>query len=260
MAKQKYTEKELERLVLKNRYINSEKGLRRVPVVQEENLLALVKQGKAEEIHITNFNTLSQNMGEGIQDPYKKIEYMTVSAISLITRAAIEGGMKADDAYDISDAALELLESAKTLDDMHDILETFAVTVTRGVQMAKRSQNDYLLERCKNYIARNIYDPLPLEKIAAYMGMNPSYLSRMFHQKAGITIREYIQKTKVEAACNFLKYGDRSIAQIALIVGYESQSSFTETFKKWMHCTPLAYRNAHKKVHLDTEDQKGEQN
>ena len=73
--------------------------------------------------------------------------------------------------------------------------------------------------------------------------MNPSYLSRFFSEKEGITLQQYIQREKIRTASNLLKYSDRSIADIAQYMGFQSQSSFSRVFKRWQAVTPLEYRD-----------------
>lgn len=237
------SEEEIESILNENKLINSENQLRRLPVDHEKNLLERVRLGKYREIRIADFDELDSYMGMSTKDKFRKFEYTTVASNAMCTRAAIEGGLPPDEAYDISEAMLQRLENAKTIEEVHDIMELTAVILAHEVQKNKHKKSSYVLEQCKNYISRNIFSRIYLKEIAGYVGMNPSYLSRLFSEKEGITIQQYIQREKTRTACNLLKYSDRSIADIAQYMGFQSQSSFTKVFKRWQNMSPLEYRN-----------------
>lgn len=237
------SEEEIESILNENKLINSENQLRRLPVDHEKKLLERVRLGKYREIKIFDFDELDSYMGMSTKDKFRKFEYTTVASNALCVRAAIEGDLPPDEAYDISEAMLSRLENAKTIKELHDIMELTAVILAHEVQKYKHKKSSYVLEQCKNYISRNIFSRIYLKDIAEYVGMNPSYLSRFFSEKEGITIQQYIQREKTRTACNLLKHSDRSLADIAQYMGFQSQSSFTKVFKRWQNMTPLEYRN-----------------
>lgn len=237
------SEEEIEAILNENKLINSENQLRRLSVDHEKTLLEKVRLGKYREIAILDFEELDTYMGMSTKDKFRKFEYTTVASNAMCTRAAIEGGLPPDEAYDISEAMLQRLENAKTIKELHDIMELTAVILAHEVQKNKHKKSSYVLEQCKNYISRNIFRRIYLNEMAEYVGMNSSYLSRFFSEKEGIPLQQYIQREKVRTACNLLKYSDRSVADIAQYMGFQSQSSFSRVFKRWQAVTPLEYRD-----------------
>lgn len=237
------SEEEIEAILNENKLINSENQLRRLSVDHEKTLLEKVRLGKYREIAILDFEELDTYMGMSTKDKFRKFEYTTVASNAMCTRAAIEGGLPPDEAYDISEAMLQRLENAKTIKELHDIMELTAVIFAHEVQKNKHKKSSYVLEQCKNYISRNIFRRIYLNEMAEYVGMNSSYLSRFFSEKEGIPLQQYIQREKVRTACNLLKYSDRSVADIAQYMGFQSQSSFSRVFKRWQAVTPLEYRD-----------------
>jgi len=243
------SEEEIEAILSKNKLINSENGLYRFPIEHEKSLLEKVRAGKYREIFVVDFDELDSYMGISTKNRFRKFEYTTVSANALCTRAAIEGGLPPDQAYDISEAMLQRLEKARSIQELHDIMELTAVLFAHEVYKNKSKKSSYVLEQCKNYISRNIFNRIYLKEIAEYVGMNYSYLSRLFSAKERITIQQYIQREKVTIACNMLRYSDRSIAEIAQYIGFQSQSGFTKAFRQWQCMTPVEYRNKNYQSH-----------
>lgn len=236
-------ESELDKILNKNRLINSENNLQRLPIRMELELMEKIKLGKYHEIKVLNYDELGIHIGKITANEFKKYEYTTVALITCGTRAAIEGGLFPDEAYDISDAMLSRLEKASTVEEMHDIVECAAIILAREVLKCKQCKNSYVLYQCKTYINRNICQRIYLKDLAAYVGMNPSYLSHYFSEKEGISLQHYIQKIKIERACKLLKYSDRTVSTIAQDMGFSSQSNFTDVFKRIMLISPLEFRN-----------------
>ena len=107
----------------------------------------------------------------------------------------------------------------------------------------ERSRLSYVNE-CKEYIEKNLRNDLKVSDIAPAIGVSRTYLSRLFSQEEGITIQQYIQKEKCRHAAQMLQYSDHSIAQIALYLGFSSQSYFGSCFQTWYGMTPKAYRKS----------------
>lgn len=240
--RRRITEEEIEEIVTKNRLENSENNLSRLPLEREKGYHEKIRQGKYREIFFMDFSELEQWMGQSTKDRMRMFEYTTVAAISMASRAAIEGGMPADAAFDLSDAMLQRLERAKTLEEMHDIIELAGVVFAHEVHKAKMTKNSYLIEQAKNYISSHIFKKIFLKEIAEYVGVTPEYLSSVFSKKEKCTIQHYIQKEKMKIACNMLRYSEQPISEISQYIGYQSQSNFAALFKKWIGQSPSEYR------------------
>ena len=74
--------------------------------------------------------------------------------------------------------------------------------------------------------------------------MNPTTLKKIFKKVYGTSLAAHMKQHRMEKAAELLKDTDMSIAQIALAVGYESQSRFTVAFKETYDLLPTAYRKA----------------
>jgi len=83
---------------------------------------------------------------------------------------------------------------------------------------------------------------LDLDKIANTANYSNYHLHRMFSNIVGCTIHQYIQKRRLTEAARNLVYTDKSIIDISLTAGYETQQSFTLAFKRLYNESPQAYR------------------
>lgn len=83
---------------------------------------------------------------------------------------------------------------------------------------------------------------LDLDKIADIANYSKFHLHRMFSNIVGCTIHQYIQKRRITEAARQLVYTNKSIIDISLNSGYETQQSFTLAFKRLYEESPQAYR------------------
>ncbi len=95
------------------------------------------------------------------------------------------------------------------------------------------------INRIERYIWNHIDSPLSLETVAAAMGLNLSYLSRMFHQNKGIRFSEYVNMLRCYQAVRLLGNADSlSMSEIAYEVGFESIRTFNRVFLRHYGITP----------------------
>ena len=190
-----------------------------------------------------NYADFKDKMGATASTPKRTFEYNTVAAITLFTRAAIEGGAKPDDAYNLSEVLLQTLEKTKTVQEVQEIFRLSELMFAKMVHRARAKNKPYQIEKCRAYIGENIFRKITVAEVAEYVGLHPHYLSTLFSEYEGITLKDYIQREKVNGACRLLRYSNQSVSEIALRFGYKSQSKFTEIFRKWQSMTPTEYRN-----------------
>lgn len=81
-----------------------------------------------------------------------------------------------------------------------------------------------------------------IEELAQKFCISATALKTHFKGVFGQSIASYMKEYRIRQAAEQLLATDRSVAEIAQSVGYESQSKFTAEFKKIMSATPAEYR------------------
>ena len=114
----------------------------------------------------------------------------------------------------------------------------------------------YLYKRIvqsKLFIDNNFADNIDIDKIADQAYFSKFHFIRLFKAIYGKSPHNYLISVRVEKAKKFLADGI-SILDVSQLVGFESPTSFTATFKKMAGKTPSEYRNrlAVKKLAIDT--------
>ncbi|MGN1158643.1 MAG: response regulator [Lachnospiraceae bacterium] len=94
------------------------------------------------------------------------------------------------------------------------------------------------------FIENNYQDNIRLETIATAFGYNTSYLGQLFNEKMGCCFNTYLDKIRIEKACELLADPALKVYDVAELVGYRSVDYFHLKFKKQMHVSPLEYRRS----------------
>lgn len=184
-----------------------------------------------------------EKIGKLTNDINKQNEYTCLTSITLVTRAAIRGGLYPVKAYALSELYMKKLEQCKNsyeIIELHKNMRNDFVTRVRDVKLNGKDKD--IIEKCKDYIDQQLCYPISVKDIADSIGVNHSYLSRKFVKREGITVVQYCIKSKVTAAANMLKYSEISISEIANYFCFASQSRFGEQFKNEYGVTPKVYR------------------
>jgi AraC-like DNA-binding protein len=99
----------------------------------------------------------------------------------------------------------------------------------------------YLL-RAKDFVDARYAEAITVEDLAAAAGLSRAHFSRMFAKTFGESPHAYLQSRRLERAAALLRYTDRSVAEICVMVGLQSIGSFTTSFGRVFGKPPAAYR------------------
>jgi len=99
-----------------------------------------------------------------------------------------------------------------------------------------------IVEIVNYYIQDNIRRPISLKEISRHIGLSAGHLNSIFKHETGTTIHQVVINRKLGTACRYLRQTDRTIKDVAALIGYDSVNYFHLQFKKKYGMTPLQYR------------------
>lgn len=103
-----------------------------------------------------------------------------------------------------------------------------------------------LLENCAapsiRYIGEHYDLPITVNQLAEIERYNVTYYNDWFKQQTGFSPSFYLRCTRINRAKELLMSTNFSIMEIAVMVGYSSNSTFTRAFHSITGMTPKAYR------------------
>ena len=179
-------------------------------------------------------------------EPLRQRKNTFIVSATLASRAAIRGGLEAEEALLLSDRYIqrcELMSSAEAIMNLQfHMISDYTERVGR---IRSGGEPSPLTTAVANYVRRHISEPITTEAMAAALYISRTHLSARFRRETGVTLTEYILKEKTEEAKRRLRYTDKSLSAIASYLGFSSQSHFSRTFRKYTGLTPGEYRQKH---------------
>lgn len=99
------------------------------------------------------------------------------------------------------------------------------------------------IELAIKYLEVHCTEAITLNQVAGHLFLNPSYFSKIFHEKTGETFSKYLIRLRMEKAKNLLKVSTLKIYEVAEQVGYQDFRHFVKLFKDQEGMTPAQYRD-----------------
>lgn len=216
----------------------------------EKMLLRNVREGNINYIHPSSDMLSIQNQTVGILcpgDPLRQAKDSIIVYITLVTRAAVEGGLSMETAYSLSDYYIQTLEMTDSVNSIYELSQNMYDTFVRAVHQI-RHQTPYSqpIQYVMENIRKHIYDETDIDALAKELGYNTYYLTKLFKKETGMSMKEYILKEKAENAKILLETTSLDINEISDSLSFHSPSYFSTAFKKATGYTPLEYRKRSK--------------
>ena len=113
---------------------------------------------------------------------------------------------------------------------------------TPTIEFKRKGLTHLQLQQVLDYIQTHIDRDLSLAELAETLNLSPTYFASAFKQAIEVSPHQYVIQQRVERAKLMLSKTDLAIADIALQVGFSSQSHLTQQFKRLTGMTPKQIR------------------
>ena len=213
----------------------------------EEALMGIVSRGDSVALRRWLASAPAVRGGTIAGDQLRQLRNTFIVTATLVSRAAIRGGMRQDDAFSLSDAYIrraELLTShTGILNLQYNMLSEF----TEQVEKLRRGATATRLSiDVANYVRHHLSEPISVEKMAGEFFLSRPYLSSRFKRETGRTLTDFILSEKTEEAKRLLRYSDRPLSAVSAYLGFSSHGHFSRVFRKYADMTPGEYREKHR--------------
>lgn len=133
-----------------------------------------------------------------------------------------------------------------------NLLEVLIVNMVRRTNYTLSiSSSKKMNKECatiKRYINTHFSETITLDQLAELTYMNKYYLVHAFKKYVGVSPINYLIEKRIQESKNLLETTNYSISQISNLIGFSSQSYFSQSFKKNTNQTPNEYRKSTKVV------------
>ncbi len=210
----------------------------------EDAMLEAIRRGDISEAIYQQNLFMGFTLDQRIADPLQDAKYMII-AVNTAFRKAIEQAAVHPLYIDaISGRFVAEIESAETMDQLQALIPQMIRHYCLLVQQHSLERYSNAVRSCLNYIDFHYMEPLNLVGLATRFVINKNYLSSRFHKEVGMTVTDYINKTRVQRAAELLGKTTLSMQAVAEQCGFSDANYFTRTFKKINGISPNAYRKS----------------
>jgi YesN/AraC family two-component response regulator len=127
--------------------------------------------------------------------------------------------------------------------DLMECLEEHLVT-------RKIPAKNFYMTRAVEYIKENYYKNISVENIANMLGIERSYLSRLFKTYKNKSTQNYIIDYRIQRAKKMFEEEDLNVSQVCTAVGYTNIYCFSRIFKSRVGMSPKEYREMCKQANI----------
>jgi YesN/AraC family two-component response regulator len=106
------------------------------------------------------------------------------------------------------------------------------------------SKSKSSIDKAVKYIEEHYEQECSLTDVAAYVQMNPSYLSALFKKTTGETFKSCLNRMRMDKAALLLRNTDMKINEIASATGFDEPNYFTNVFRQQFRMSPKEFRNS----------------
>ena len=178
-------------------------------------------------------------------DPLRQAKNEMIVFITLSRRAAVEGGMTPEGAYQLSDYYIQLTETCRDVTTVRKLSVEMHNAFVKRVQLIKHaSDGPSVISAVKDYIETHIQENFTVSEMAEELGYTAYYLTRLFKKYEGVSVSSYTSQRRIERAKLLLKSPTLKTGAISSILQFSSPSYFCSLFKKYTNMTPNEYRKS----------------
>lgn len=207
-----------------------------------DHMFKAIIDGKPDEVESTlvpYLFHLDEMMADDFDYAKSAMQYLWVQ---LAARLHGETMLTGAEVYNVQEPYYDRLEQAKTFADLKALYVEQALEFANLIA-AKNESASYsdLTKACMTFVRENLYQKVTVSQVAEAMHFSRSYISHCFREDTGRTLYAFIQDEKILEAKNLLRT-NIPLATIAQMLGFTSQSHFTQVMKRETGLTPRQLR------------------
>lgn len=216
----------------------------------EASIRSAISHGDIEALKLALNSMYASMRGTLAKNELRNAKNLAIVDITIATRAAIDAGLSVEELYVVSDAFILEAEDAQSVAEAQGVARACALRCTQLVAQYLRNKDmaqtlSPTVSRACDYIDRHVYEKIDLKTLCEKLKISSSYLSKLFKSEKNMTLGDFTRQRRVNVAKLLLTNTDKSIAEIATLLNFNSQSHFGRIFLKFEGLPPAKYRNMH---------------
>lgn len=173
----------------------------------------------------------------------REVKNAMIASIAIVTTAVLSTELNPEEVLSLRDIYIRQTEECTTISQLFHIRYSITMEFAQRIkELQCRHTGNPTIDRAVAYIQQNLSEKIGLDDLAKLTKTSRAYLSRKFKEEVGMGLSQYINRQKIIEAKRFLRFTDKSLAEISGYFDFSSQSYFQKLFKEQTGMTPSEYR------------------
>lgn len=236
---------DMHRALMHREFENREQLRSHLPYERERRFYQAIQAGDEAQVAALFMPLGQEGFGVLSGDALRNLKYHLVITVAFITRYCIGGGMSPETASNLSDLYIRQIDACTRAAQIHALHRELTEDFTARMHALRgRAAYSRPVMKCTEYVHTHLHTRITIEDLCAVSGLSRSYLSDLFRREVGVPVMQYVMERRLETARQELELSERPVSEIALHLGFCSQSHFTACFRRRFGMTPAACRRS----------------
>lgn len=135
------------------------------------------------------------------------------------------------------------MPALQTASDMVEWFRVHLLPLAYGIFANPSGREDRWVSMACDLASQRLSEAVSRDEVAKALGLSSTHFGRIFRKRTGMTFREFLKKLRVSKAQELLLLPGRTVADVALELGYGSTAAFSRGFKEGCGGSPCEYRS-----------------
>ena len=126
------------------------------------------------------------------RDPLRQMKTSIVVFTTLVTRAAMEGGLSPEIAYPLGDSYIQTAEDCQDSGELNSLAHAmYHDFIYRVHQLRANPHCSHAIQKCCDYIELSLDRKIRAKDLAVLVGYTEYYLTEKFKNETGLSVSDY---------------------------------------------------------------------
>ena len=209
----------------------------------EQLILYYITNGMPEQLKSYWMRVAMPSSTPESSEEIREVKNSMIASIAIVTSAVLSTELNPEEVLSLRDIYIRQTEECTTISQLFHIRYSITMEFAQRIkELQCRHTGNPTIDRAVAYIQQNLSEKIGLDDLAKLTKTSRAYLSRKFKEEVGMGLSQYINRQKIIEAKRFLRFTDKSLAEISGYFDFSSQSYFQKLFKEQTGMTPSEYR------------------